>query len=84
MEAETQSDGWRGKTARDEEGWIETEGGRMKRCQGRKKRLKDLKGWVWRKRRKKGMWNERREATERREGGDGGQREERKRYNMMK
>lgn len=44
----------------------------------------DLKGWFWRKRRKKGMRKDRREATERREGGDDGQREVRKRCNMIK
>lgn len=66
------------KQQRDEEGWIEREGGRMKRRQCRGKGLKDLKGWFWRKRRKKGMRRDRREATERREGGDDGQREVRK------
>lgn len=51
MEAETQSDGWRGKIARDEKGWIESEGSNEEEWKGDSVRKRD-----WRIREVKENW----------------------------
>lgn len=75
MEAETQSDGWRGKIARDEEGWIESEGGNEERW---KVDIMGKRDWrireaMWEKIKEIGRLREKGEETVKRGGGDGGE-----------